>query len=108
MSKKKVPSLIVDLNEALTEVRQLKQGKVTLRGMKVTPKPVLKVNPKIIKDIRKKLNLSQPLFAMKLRVPESTVKKWEQGSLQPSAASAALIHLIKKYPDTINRLDSLH
>jgi transcriptional regulator with XRE-family HTH domain len=35
----------------------------------------------MIKKIRDKLNMSQPVFAMKVRVPESSLKKWELGSI---------------------------
>ena len=45
-------------------------------------------------------------FAFKLGVNPRTLERWEQGR-KPNEQAAALIWLVRKYPDTLKRLESL-
>jgi putative transcriptional regulator len=36
-----------------------------------------------------------------------TLEKWEQGRAKPNDQAAALILLVRKYPDTLGRLKTL-
>jgi len=47
------------------------------------------------------------VFARKLRINERTLEKWEQGRAKPNPQAAALVLLVRKYPDTLARLDAL-
>jgi putative transcriptional regulator len=58
-----------------------------------------------IRDTRKKLRCSRAVFARKLRINERTLEKWEQGRAKPNPQAAALVLLVRKYPDTLERLD---
>ncbi|MCB0346920.1 MAG: helix-turn-helix domain-containing protein, partial [Bdellovibrionales bacterium] len=48
-----------------------------------------------IKRIRKKINVSQGVFAVILNVNPSTVQKWEQGSTTPSGSALRLLNLLE-------------
>ena len=43
----------------------------------------------------------------KLGVAPRTLERWEQGRSKPNEQAAALIWLVRKYPDTLDRLESL-
>jgi putative transcriptional regulator len=47
------------------------------------------------------------VFARKLRINLRTLEKWEQGRAKPNPQAAALVVLVRKYPDTLERLDAL-
>ncbi len=82
-----------------------REGKLTLRSYKVKTMPLPKVDSKLIRDTRKKLHYSRAVFARKLRINERTLEKWEQGRARPNRQAAALILLVRKYPDMLERLD---
>ena len=54
---------------------------------------------------RGSLRCSRAVFARKLRINERTLEKWEQGRAKPNPQAAALVLLVRKYPDTLERLD---
>ena len=47
------------------------------------------------------------LFAAYLRTNVRTLENWEQGRARPNAQAALLINLVKRYPDTVERLATL-
>lgn len=97
-------SLLKELQQGIQEIKEHKKGKITLRNHSFVTKPQLKIGAKLIRSTRKKLNLSQSVFAMRLRVKLRTLEKWEQGATTPNDQATALILLVRKYPDTFNRL----
>jgi len=58
-------------------------------------------------DTREKLNLSRPVFAHELHVSPRTLEKWEQGLTKPNDQAATLIMMVRKFPDTLQRLKQL-
>ncbi len=50
---------------------------------------------------------SRAVFARKLRINERTLEKWEQGRAKPNPQAAALVLLVRRYPDTLERLEKL-
>ena len=52
-----------------------------------------------VKEIRKKLNMSQNQFAKAFRIPVSTIHKWEQGDRKPDSTSTAYLRVIKLFPE---------
>ena len=50
---------------------------------------------------------SRQAFAYRLGVNTRTLERWEQGRSKPNDQAAALILLVRKYPDTLKRLDQL-
>jgi len=96
-----------ELMEGVAAMKGHREGKLTLRSYKIKPAPLPKVDSKLIKDTRKKLHCSRAVFARKLRINERTLEKWEQGRARPNPQAAALVLLVRKYPDTLDRLEQL-
>lgn len=84
-----------------------REGKVTLRTLKVEPKPLPKVDSRLIKETREKLHCSRAVFARKLHINERTLEKWEQGRGRPNPQAAALVLMVRRFPDTLERLEKL-
>ena len=96
-----------ELMEGTSAMKRHRQGKLTLRTYKVEPAPVLHIDSKLIRDTREMLNCSRAVFARKLHIKERTLEKWEQGRAKPNPQAAALLLLVRRYPDTLKRLDQL-
>ena len=93
--------------EGVAAMKGLREGKITLRSFKVESAPLPKVDSKLIRDTRKKLRCSRAVFARRLRINERTLEKWEQGRAKPNPQAAALVLLVRRYPDTLARLDEV-
>jgi putative transcriptional regulator len=96
-----------ELMDGIAAMKGRREGKLTLRNYKVEPAPLPRVNSKLIRDTRKKLRCSRAVFARKLRINVRTLEKWEQGRAKPNPQAAALVLLVRRYPDTLQRLDRL-
>ena len=96
-----------ELIEGVAAMKAHRQGKITLRTHKVETLPLPKVDSKLILDTRKKLRCSRAVFARRLRINERTLEKWEQGRAKPNPQAAALVLLVRRFPDTLARLDEL-
>lgn len=96
-----------ELMEGVAAMKAHREGKVTLRSYKVEVAPLPKVDSKFIRETRLKLRCSRAVFARKLRINERTLEKWEQGRAKPNPQAAALMLLVRKYPDTLGRLEKL-
>ena len=104
MAKREIFS---ELMEGVMAMKTHRQGKLTLRSFKVKVSPLPKVDSKLIRDTRKKLRCSRTVFARKLRINERTLEKWEQGRAKPNPQAAALVLLVRRFPDTLARLDEV-
>jgi putative transcriptional regulator len=51
-----------------------------------------------IVNLRKRLTMSQAVFARHLNVTPSTIKSWEQGIRSPGKAALKLLHIVKNNP----------
>jgi putative transcriptional regulator len=100
-------SIFGELMEGVATMKGHREGKLTLRSYKVEPAPLPKVDSKLIRDTRKRLHCSRAVFARRLRINERTLEKWEQGRAKPNPQAAALVLLVRKYPDTLDRLDGV-
>ena len=100
-------SIFNELMEGVAATKSHREGKLTLRTYKVESAPLSKVDSKLIKNTRKKLRCSRAVFARKLHINERTLEKWEQGRAKPNRQAAALVLLVRKYPDTLTRLEAL-
>jgi putative transcriptional regulator len=96
-----------ELMEGVAAMKGQREGKITLRSFKVESAPLPKVDSKLIRDTRKKLRCSRAVFARRLRINERTLEKWEQGRAKPNPQAAALVLLVRRYPDTLTRLDEV-
>lgn len=104
MSKRKI---FDEMIEGLATMKSHREGKITLRTYNVEAAPLPKVDSKLIRDTRKRLRCSRAVFARKLRINERTLEKWEQGRAKPNPQAAALVLLVRKYPDTLERLEQV-
>jgi putative transcriptional regulator len=96
-----------ELMEGVAAIKAHREGTITLRSHKVEASPLPKVDSKLIRDTRKKLRCSRAVFARRLRINERTLEKWEQGRAKPNPQAAALVLLVRRFPDTLARLDAL-
>jgi putative transcriptional regulator len=87
-------------------MRDHREGRLTLRThLEPIALPVLA--PDIVRETREALKMSRQVFAFKLGISPRTLERWEQGRSKPNEQAAALIWLVRKYPDTLERLESL-
>jgi putative transcriptional regulator len=98
-------NILGELMEGVAAMKSHRESKLTLRTYNVHPAPLPKVDSKLIRDTRRILHCSRAVFARKLHINERTLEKWEQGRGRPNAQAAALVLLVRKYPDTLERLE---
>lgn len=104
MAKRK---LFDELKQGLEDIKHHQVGKITLKTYKIEARPKMSVTADLIRETREKLHLSRGVFARKIRVSLRTLERWEQGRSKPNEQASALIQLVRKYPDTIERLAAL-
>lgn len=100
-------SVFDELMSGIGAMAAHRQGKLTLRTHRVAPKPLPKVTPKMLRETRERFGMSQGVFAQHLHVNARTLERWEQGRSKPNEQAAALILLVRSFPDTLERLDSI-
>jgi putative transcriptional regulator len=96
-----------DLMEGVGAMKSHREGKLTLRSFKLEPAPLPEVDAKLIRSTRQRLGSSRAVFARQLRINLRTLEKWEQGRSKPNPQAAALVLLVRKYPDTLERLEQV-
>jgi putative transcriptional regulator len=100
-------NLFAELMEGVDAMKAQREGKVTLRTHKVAvPKVEESPGAEFFVAAREKFNVSRAVWANMLRVSPRTVEKWEQGG-QVSPLAATYVELVIRYPDTIERLQTL-
>lgn len=104
---KKKRSLFDELVQGVDEINQHLAGKITLKNYTVERTQMPEVTPEVIRETREKLHLSRAVFAHELHVSPRTLEKWEQGLTKPNDQAATLILLVRKFPDTLQRLKHL-
>lgn len=104
---KKKRKLFDELMEGVGAMRGQREGKITLRTSSVPERPALEVDAELVRDTRERLNVSRAVFARRLRVSVRTLENWEQGRARPNAQAAALILMVRLYPDTLEKLEKL-
>jgi putative transcriptional regulator len=57
--------------------------------------------PAEVRDLRRRVHLTQQEFASKLGVPVETIRNWEQGKRMPRGPARALLAVIAHAPDTV-------
>ena len=99
--------LFRELMSGIGAMRDHREGRLTLRTHPVEPIAVPAVDPDFVRETREALHMSRQVFAFKLGVNPRTLERWEQGRSKPNEQASALIRLVRKYPDTLERLESL-
>ena len=104
MTKRDIFSELVEGSDALKSERE---GKLTLRQVKLQAKPVPVLEPKEVLAVREQLHLSRTVFARYLRTNPRTLENWEQGRAKPNAQAALLIRMVARFPDMVQRLEAV-
>ncbi len=107
MTIKKKRNLFAEIKQGIQEIKAHQAKKITLRTHHIESKPRPAVTPALILETREKLHMSRAIFAIKLRVSLRTLEKWEQGETTPNDQAAVLILMVRKYPDTLKRLEKI-
>lgn len=87
--------IIEGLNEAVQYARGRRGGTI-VREVKVPES----VN---VQAVRRKLGFSQREFALRFGFSLSTVRNWEQGHRAPEGPARALLTIIDKEPEAVER-----
>jgi putative transcriptional regulator len=64
--------------------------------------PDVEIDASEIQEIRKRIRLSQNVFAKLLNVSPSSVRQWEQGKRKPSGSTMVLLDLLRMQPSILN------
>ena len=95
------PPLFERLEAGLNEVLAHVQGKKQLKTYTLTlPDPPPAYTAENIRQLRTRLQMSQPYFSLLLNVSPKTVQSWEQGTRTPSQSAARLLQFIED-PDAL-------
>ncbi len=81
----------------------LKEAVDVVKG-KVAPETAyMVITPATIKAIRRKVKMSQAMFARSYHLSLDTLKGWEQGKRSPDAAASNYLRLIQADPEFVRR-----
>ena len=105
--KQKKRAVFDELMDGVTTMGAHREGKLTLRTHRLDVRPLPRVTAALVRETRERLNMSQQVFALKLRVNPRTLERWEQGRSRPNDQAAALILLVRRFPDTVDRLEAI-
>lgn len=99
--------LMKGLQEGIDFVKGKDTGATRKKVQYKSFKPVKKFSAQEIKQIRAKLNFSQPVFAAFLGVNVDTLRRWEQDLVQVGGANSRLLELISqdKHQDIIEEFE---
>lgn len=104
MKKRDIFSELVEGFDALKSERE---GKLTLRQVKLQDNPAPVLGAQEVMAVREQLHLSRAVFARYLRTNPRTVENWEQGRAKPNAQAALLIRMVAQFPDMVQRLEAV-
>lgn len=105
--KLKKRDLFGELMEGVSAMRAHREGRITLHSHHVERLSLPRIDQQIIRSTRERLRMSRPAFAYRIGVNPRTLERWEQGRSKPNDQAAALILLVRKYPDTLKRLQQI-
>ena len=88
-------------------MRAHRERRVTLRTHHVEPIAVPPIDPDFVRGTREALHMSRRAFAFKIGVNPRTLERWEQGRSKPNQQAAVLLWLVRRYPNTLERLESV-
>lgn len=94
-SGRKVVGRLKRLSEALNSDEPISKKKLRLHKFRMSLEPQ-DYDPKLVKETREVLNLSQALFAQFLGVSAKTVQAWEQGDNVPSDIACRFMDEIRR------------
>jgi putative transcriptional regulator len=90
--------LFKDLTRAVKDALAFERGEQVDLRITEFPPPPKPMRAHEVARLRKKLALSQAVFARHLNVTPATVRNWEQGLRRPNQAALKLLEIVKKEP----------
>jgi putative transcriptional regulator len=63
--------------------------------------PAAETGKSMVRDLRRRVRLTQQEFAARLGVPVETIRNWEQGKRAPRGPARALLAVIAHAPETV-------
>ena len=100
-------NLFDELKQGLGEIQSHIQGKITLKTETIHKPDPVNITAEKVKAIRERLNLSQAVFARKLRTSVRTYQGWEQGKTKPNPQAVLLLKMVEKSPQTFEAIASI-
>lgn len=76
------------------------KGRITL-ATTVLPAPPPRAGPRDVARLRRRLNMSQGVFAAVLNVSVRTVQSWEQGVREPSDVALRMLQILRQRPEIV-------
>jgi DNA-binding transcriptional regulator YiaG len=89
----------VAIKQGRTKPARLRRYHVTARDADAVPPPVY--DARRVRALRRRLKLSQSVFAAVLNVSPATVRSWEQGVRQPDGPSRRLLEIVEEHPEAV-------
>jgi len=86
-----------DFKDLLTSIGQARE----IHKGKLKPGRIFKFNPVAVKNIRKKLHVSQAEFAYMIGVSVDSLQNWEQGRRRPDGPALALLKIAEANPEIV-------
>ncbi len=105
--KEKKRDLFGEMISGISDMKGYREDQLTLRTYVIDRTPLPALKPNIIRETRKRYKMSRSVFAHHLRTSVRTLELWEQGRSKPNDQAASLIWMVRKYPDTLYRLQHL-
>jgi putative transcriptional regulator len=91
-------AMFIDMIAGFADAKKYRVGrKAKLRVSRLAIEPI-KMRPAQIRQIRTRLQLSQPEFADFLCTSVGTIRNWEQGSRTPNRTALRLLVIAKEKP----------
>lgn len=100
-------NLFDELMSGVDALKQEREGKLTLKQVKLAEMPDPVIDPEEIRSLRESNNLSRPVFARMIRTKTRTLESWEQGRTKPNTHAILLLKLVKEFPDTLQQLKAV-
>lgn len=85
-------------------LESVRQGGAILRG-EMEPARSFQFTDEDIRQLRERMQLSQPRFAAMLGISVGTLRNWEQGRRRPEGPARALLRVAAVHPEAV--LDAL-
>jgi putative transcriptional regulator len=103
MSEPETASFLERLKKGMEASIAFSRGELTLKTTTLPMPPPPAGRAKVI-ALRKKLKMSQSVFAAAPNVSTKLVQSWEQGSRKPDRGELRLIQILIKRPDLVRNL----
>ena len=103
MSDSENASLFERLQKGLLDSIAHSRGELSLRTTSL-PMPPPPASPRRVAALRRKLKMSQSVFAAALNVSPKLVQSWEQGLRRPGRGDLRLIQIIESRPQILGEL----